>query len=115
MKPEDSSASRWQRVVIALTMLATMFSVRAANIVFVSDANDPLAGAGDPNTFRGFFPPGSGYSDSGFVTILQNAGHNVPGWLEWNPAQLTAKINALPTPEDVPFEVNMNLIIEFYR
>jgi small subunit ribosomal protein S4 len=45
----------------------------------------------------------------------QNAGHNVPGWLEWNPAALTAKINALPTPEDVPFEVNMNLIIEFYR
>jgi small subunit ribosomal protein S4 len=45
----------------------------------------------------------------------QGAGHNVPGWLEWNPAALTAKINALPTPEDVPFEVNMNLIIEFYR
>ncbi|HEX4125637.1 MAG TPA: 30S ribosomal protein S4 [Tepidisphaeraceae bacterium] len=45
----------------------------------------------------------------------QNAGHNVPGWLEWNPAQLIAKINALATPEDVPFEVNMNLIIEFYR
>ena len=44
-----------------------------------------------------------------------NAGHNVPAWLEWNPAALTAKINALPTPEDVPFEVNMNLIIEFYR
>jgi len=45
----------------------------------------------------------------------QSAGHNVPGWLEFNPAQLTARINALPTPEDVPFEVNMNLIIEFYR
>ncbi len=44
-----------------------------------------------------------------------NAGHNVPGWLEWNPAQLTAKINNLPVVEDVPFEVNMNLIIEFYR
>ena len=44
-----------------------------------------------------------------------SAGHNVPNWLEWNPAQLTAKINALPVPEDVPFEVNMNLIIEFYR
>ena len=44
-----------------------------------------------------------------------NAGHNVPGWLEWNPAQLTAKVNAMATPEDVPFEVNMNLIIEFYR
>jgi small subunit ribosomal protein S4 len=45
----------------------------------------------------------------------QNAGHNVPAWLEFNPAQLTARINALPSPEDVPFEVNMNLIIEFYR
>jgi small subunit ribosomal protein S4 len=45
----------------------------------------------------------------------QNAGHNVPPWLEWNPAQLTAKIISLPNPADVPFEVNMNLIIEFYR
>ncbi|MDB5295646.1 MAG: rpsD [Phycisphaerales bacterium] len=45
----------------------------------------------------------------------QVVGHNVPGWLEWNPSTLTGKINALPTAEDVPFEVNMNLIIEFYR
>jgi small subunit ribosomal protein S4 len=45
----------------------------------------------------------------------QAPGHQIPGWLEWNPSQLTAKILAKPTPEDVPFEVNMNLIIEFYR
>src|SRR5687767_2004306 len=45
----------------------------------------------------------------------QNAGHNVPGWLEWNPAQMTARVVALPSPDDVPFEVNLNLIIEFYR
>ena len=45
----------------------------------------------------------------------QNAGHNVPGWLEWNPAQMTARVVAQPSPEDVPFEVNLNLIIEFYR
>ena len=45
----------------------------------------------------------------------QSAGHNVPNWLEWNPAQLTATIKSLPVPEEVPFEVNMNLIIEFYR
>lgn len=44
-----------------------------------------------------------------------NAGHNVPNWIEFNPAQLTARINAMPNVEDVPFEVNMNLIIEFYR
>jgi small subunit ribosomal protein S4 len=42
-------------------------------------------------------------------------GSQRPELAEWNPAQLTAKVNALPTPEDVPFEVNMNLIIEFYR
>jgi small subunit ribosomal protein S4 len=42
-------------------------------------------------------------------------GHNIAGWLEWNPAQLSAKIIAMPQPEDVPFEVNMNLIIEFYQ
>lgn len=47
--------------------------------------------------------------------LEQNAGHNVPGWLEFNPAQLTAKVLQKPVPEDVPFEVNMNLIIEFYR
>ena len=45
----------------------------------------------------------------------QNAGHNLPNWLDWNPSQLTGKVKALPVPEDVPFEVNMNLIIEFYR
>src|SRR3989440_9386228 len=28
----------------------------------------------------------------------QNAGHQVPPWLEWNPAQLTAKIVTLPNP-----------------
>lgn len=44
-----------------------------------------------------------------------NASHQVPGWVEWNPAQLTARINAMPVLEDVPFEVNLNLIIEFYR
>jgi small subunit ribosomal protein S4 len=45
----------------------------------------------------------------------QNAGHNVPNWLEWQPVQMIAKMNALPVLEDVPFEVNLNLIIEFYR
>ena len=45
----------------------------------------------------------------------QSAGHQVPNWIEFNPAQLTARITTVPTPEDVPFEVNMNLIIEFYR
>jgi small subunit ribosomal protein S4 len=48
-------------------------------------------------------------------TMEQVVGHQIPNWLEWNPGQLTAKVNALPTAEDVPFEVNMNLIIEFYR
>ncbi len=44
-----------------------------------------------------------------------SGGHQVPSWLEWNPAQLTGRITRMANPEDVPFEVNMNLIIEFYR
>ena len=43
------------------------------------------------------------------------AGHEVPSWINYNPNGLTATVQALPTPDDVPFEVNMNLIIEFYR
>lgn len=54
-------------VLIAFILTAAL-SAPAANIVWVSDANDPAVG---------FFPAGSGYTDSGFVTLLQNAGHNV--------------------------------------
>lgn len=43
------------------------------------------------------------------------AGHEVPGWLSFDPSTLTATITAVPTPEQVPFDVNMNLIVEFYR
>ncbi|MAE65733.1 MAG: 30S ribosomal protein S4 [Phycisphaeraceae bacterium] len=42
-------------------------------------------------------------------------GHQVPGWLSFDPSTLTANIVSDPTPEEVPFDVNLNLIIEFYR
>jgi len=43
------------------------------------------------------------------------AGHEVPGWIDFNPSELSAKVVALPSPDQVPFDVNTNLIIEFYR
>ncbi|MEM9065120.1 MAG: 30S ribosomal protein S4 [Planctomycetota bacterium] len=43
------------------------------------------------------------------------AGHEVPGWLDFNPSELKGKVIALPTPDQVPFDVDTNLIIEFYR
>jgi small subunit ribosomal protein S4 len=43
------------------------------------------------------------------------AGHNTPAWLEFNPAQLEAKVVAVPVPEQIPFEIDANKIIEFYR
>jgi regulation of enolase protein 1 (concanavalin A-like superfamily) len=55
-------------ILFAFILTTATFSAPAANIVWVSDANDPAVG---------FFPAGSGYTDSGFVTLLQNAGHNV--------------------------------------
>lgn len=42
-------------------------------------------------------------------------GHEVPGWIAFNPSELSAKITSLPTSDQIPFDVNTNLIIEFYR
>jgi hypothetical protein len=45
----------------------------------------------------------------------QNAGHNVPDWLEWNPRSSPRRSTPLPTPEDVPpSSVNLNLIIRAF-
>lgn len=43
------------------------------------------------------------------------AGHVVPEWIQSNPSELSARIGALPTTDQIPFDVNTNLIIEFYR
>ncbi len=43
------------------------------------------------------------------------AGHEVPGWLDLNPSELTLRVVALPAPDQIPFDVNPNLIVEFYR
>jgi small subunit ribosomal protein S4 len=43
------------------------------------------------------------------------AGHVVPGWMDLNPAELSTKIVAIPTPDQIPFEVDPNLIVELYK
>ena len=101
-----------RRLGVGRTIWATRQIVNHGHVVVngvKTDISSFLVKPGDTITFK-----------EGIHKVLrdnmeQNAGHNVPNWLEWNPAQLTGKINAMPTPEDVPFEVNMNLIIEFYR
>lgn len=52
-----------------------------------------------------------------FVRIQMEtlAGHEVPAWLSYDPSTLVARVEASPTPDQVPFDVNVNLIIEFYR
>ena len=42
-------------------------------------------------------------------------GHIVPDWIEFTPADLSVRIAALPVADQVPFDVNTNLIVEFYR
>lgn len=42
-------------------------------------------------------------------------GHQVGEWLDFNPAELTIKMVSLPSSDQVPFDVNTNMIIEFYR
>ncbi len=43
------------------------------------------------------------------------AGHEVAGWIDFNPSELRIKIVALPTSDQIPFDVNTNLIVELYR
>jgi len=48
-------------------------------------------------------------------TLESLPGHEVPAWLSFAPADLTASVVAEPTPDQIPFDVNLNLIVEFYR
>ena len=43
------------------------------------------------------------------------AGLQVPVWLSFDPSTLTADALSIPTSDQIPFDVNMNLIVEFYR
>lgn len=43
------------------------------------------------------------------------AGHEVAGWIDFNPAELTIKVVASPTSDQIPFDVNANFVTEFYR
>jgi small subunit ribosomal protein S4 len=101
-----------RRLGVGRTIWATRQIVAHGHVLVdgrKTDIASVLVKPGDTITFK-----------EGIAKVLrdnmeQNAGHNVPSWLEWNPAQLSGSIKQLPVPEDVPFEVNMNLIIEFYR
>ncbi len=42
-------------------------------------------------------------------------GLEVPQWIDFNPGELTVKVLAVPTSDQIPFDVNPNLIVEFYR
>jgi len=43
------------------------------------------------------------------------SGHVVPGWMEVNPAELAIRVTAKPSSDQIPFDVNTNLIVEFYK
>lgn len=52
---------------------------------------------------------------AGVEAMESLAGHEVAGWINFNPAELNIKIVSLPTPDQIPFDINANLIVEFYR
>ena len=43
------------------------------------------------------------------------AGLSIPEWLNANPSELSVRIETLPTSDQIPFDVDTNLIVEFYR
>src|SRR5688572_4069175 len=63
-----SSRLEVSKATALILLVATILSSSAANIIWMTDANDPAVG---------FFDPNPTYSDAGFVRLLQSAGHNV--------------------------------------
>ena len=43
------------------------------------------------------------------------AGHIVPDWLAVNPKELSTVVQSTPIADQLPFDLNTNLIVEFYR
>ncbi len=43
------------------------------------------------------------------------AGHIVPDWLAVNPKELSTTVQSPPIADQLPFDLNTNLIVEFYR
>lgn len=81
----------------ALALAGGLVTGNAANVVWVSDYNDPATGFG---------PAGTRLTDSGFVTLLQNAGHNV---IRYNPPG--AATTAIPQAELDALNTNDLIII----
>jgi small subunit ribosomal protein S4 len=47
---------------------------------------------------------------------IDGRAHVVPGWMDVSiPPSSTASCLTMPTSEQIPFDVNTNLIVEFYR
>lgn len=48
------------------------------------------------------------------VASMENPALLRPDWLEFNGTTHTARIMASPTPESVPFEIDVQLVVEYY-
>ena len=48
------------------------------------------------------------------VETLQEPALIRPEWLSWNESPALSKVAHLPAPEDVPFEINVQQVVEYY-
>src|SRR5262245_52602855 len=83
-------------LLVATIGLFAAAGARAANICWVSDCDDPAVG---------FFLPGPNFSDSGFMALLQSAGHNVIRYNQNNSQ------NVLLTPAEIAALNTNDLVI----
>ncbi len=49
-----------------------------------------------------------------FEELKQMKANNLPKWLEFNPAELTGKVLAAPTREDIDLTIQEHMIVELY-
>jgi len=101
-----------RRAGLARTVWASRQLVAHGNVFLNGRKTDrPSAQmrVGDVITFK---PKGQRLAKEAMESL---AGYEVPGWLDLNPSEFKLRVVAKPTTDQIPFDVNTNLIIEFYR
>ncbi len=74
------------------------------------DIPSALVKAGDVVSFR----PRSAKSEDVQAVVASHKGKSVPGWLSVDWENMTGRVNALPTRQDVTLPVEEHLVVELY-
>ena len=107
---EKAAKAQGQTGAVLLTMIETRLDNVAFRTGFCKTRPSYLVKAGDVIAVV------DKSKDNGRFKLVKEEGAygTAPKWLEVNPAELTAKVVALPQRDDIDYPVEEHLIVEFY-